>query len=119
VDYIELTNLDLSKFDDPESRKELARDFYQAFTEEGFATVSDHGISKEAWDLQINLANAVMTMAPEEKVPYEGMPVQNTRYNIQETHRHLVTPEEDARGIYVGFKQAGGKGFHKEVSPAL
>ncbi|KAI1370865.1 hypothetical protein F4677DRAFT_450939 [Hypoxylon crocopeplum] len=97
LEYIDLLNLDLSKFDDPESRKELARDFYKAFTEEGFATISGHGISQEIWDQQMDLANAIMTMKPEEKVPYE------------------VTKEEDKKGIYVGFREAGGLGFHKEI----
>ncbi|CAH0019618.1 unnamed protein product [Clonostachys rhizophaga] len=55
MDYIELSNLDLSDFDNPESRKKLARQFYDAVTQEGFVT-----------------------------------------------------------GIYVGFKTAGGLGFHKE-----
>jgi isopenicillin N synthase-like dioxygenase len=78
VDYIELVNLDLSKFDDPKSREELAREFYQAFTEDGFATISGHGISNEVWDSQMNLANAVMTMSPEEKVRYEGTVLSHT-----------------------------------------
>ncbi|KAJ9151371.1 Clavaminate synthase-like protein [Pleurostoma richardsiae] len=97
LDYIELANLDLSKFDDPESRKQLALEFYKAFTEEGFVTISGHGISKETWDMQMDLANATMTMSPQDKVPYE------------------VTKEEDEQGIYVGFKAAGGLGFHKEI----
>lgn len=65
-------DLDLSKFDNPESRRELAGDFFKAFTEEGFVTVSGHGISKDVWDLQMDLANATMTMSPEDKVPFEG-----------------------------------------------
>ncbi|KAH8599086.1 gibberellin 2-oxidase [Bisporella sp. PMI_857] len=97
LEYIRLVNLDLSKFDNPDSRIELARDFYKAFTEEGFITISSHGISSEVWDQQMDLANAAMTMEPQDKVPYE------------------VTPEEDEQGIYVGFKAAGGKGFHKEI----
>ncbi|CAG9990048.1 unnamed protein product [Clonostachys byssicola] len=97
LDYIELSNLDLSDFDNPESRKQLARQFYEAFTQEGFVTVSGHGISKETWDQQMDLCNATMTMDPKAKVPFE------------------VTPEEDKQGIYVGFKTAGGLGFHKEI----
>lgn len=73
-------NLDLSKFEDPELRKALARDFYKAFTEEGFATISGHGISQEVWDQQMDLANVIMTMKPEEKIPYEGIAVQRSLF---------------------------------------
>lgn len=72
VDYIQLANLDFSKFDDPESRKELAQSFYHALTQEGFVTISGHGISKETWDQQMDLCNATMTMDPKDKVPFEG-----------------------------------------------
>ena len=72
MDYIQLANIDLSKFDDLEPRKRLASKSYKAFTEEGFVTVTGHGISEETWDMQMNLANATMTMPPAEKVPYEG-----------------------------------------------
>ncbi|KAM0810378.1 putative Fe2OG dioxygenase domain-containing protein [Seiridium cardinale] len=85
LDYIELMDLDLSKVDDLNARKDLAHDFLKAFTEEGFATISGHGISKETWDQQMDLANAVMTMSPEDKVSYE------------------VTKEEDRKGIYADF----------------
>lgn len=72
MDYIELENLDLSKFDDPITRKELANRFLKALTGTGFFTVSNHGITHEQWNQQMDLAHAVMTMAPEEKKPYEG-----------------------------------------------
>ncbi|KAI0126255.1 hypothetical protein BJ170DRAFT_726185 [Xylariales sp. AK1849] len=97
LDYIELMDLDLSKFDDLNARKDLARDFLKAFTEEGFVTIAGHGISIETWNQQMDLANAIMTMSPEDKVSYQ------------------VTKEEDKKGIYVGFKEAGGQGFHKEI----
>ncbi|RDW84618.1 putative clavaminate synthase-like protein [Coleophoma cylindrospora] len=97
LDYIQLVNLDLSRFDDLEGRQELARDFYKAFTEEGFLTLSGHGISEEVWAQQMDLAYTTMTLPPEEKALYE------------------VTPEEDKQGIYAGFKEAGGKGFHREI----
>jgi isopenicillin N synthase-like dioxygenase len=72
VEYIQLANLDLSKFDDPISRKGLAKEFFTALTGTGFFTITNHGISKEEWDQQMDLAHAVMTLSPEEKKPYEG-----------------------------------------------
>lgn len=120
MDYIQLANLDLSKFDDPEPRKELAQEFFKAFTEEGFVTVTGHGISEETWDMQMDLANAIMTMSPEDKVAYEGELVE-CRYSTTQPSSAIltitkVTKEEDEQGVYVGFKTAGGLGFHKEVS---
>lgn len=118
VDYIDLVNLDLSKFENPETRKELAREFFTAFTQDGFATVTGHGISKEVWDTQMDLANATMTMDPAAKVPYEGKQTHRIQRSAVNTANmsHAVTPEEDKQGIYVGFKTAGGLGFHKEVN---
>ncbi len=72
VDYIQLPNLDLSKFEDPVTRKELAQEFHKALTEEGFFTITNHGISEEEWDHQMDLAHAVMTLSPKDKAPYQG-----------------------------------------------
>ena len=72
MDYVKLVNLDLSKFDDPVGRQELAKDLYEAATGYGFLTVTNHGISDETYMRQMQLANATMTLPPEEKAPYEG-----------------------------------------------
>lgn len=72
VEYVKLVNIDLAKFDDPEGRKELARDLYEAATGHGFLTLTNHGISDEVYMRQMTLANAAMTLPPEEKAPYEG-----------------------------------------------
>ncbi len=72
VDYVKLVNLDLSKFDDPVGRQELASQLYEAATGYGFLTLTNHGISDEVYQRQMQIANAVMTLPPEEKAPYEG-----------------------------------------------
>ncbi|KAL4965119.1 uncharacterized protein BDV14DRAFT_200107 [Aspergillus stella-maris] len=101
LDYIDLIDIDLSKFDDPTTRKELATDLLKAVTEHGFFTISNHGISKALWDNQMDVANSIMRLSQAEKKPYEA------------------TPEEDVQGIYVGFKPSGELGikggFHKEI----
>ncbi|PYH93103.1 Clavaminate synthase-like protein [Aspergillus ellipticus CBS 707.79] len=101
LDWIDLVNIDLAKFEDSVARNELARELLTAVTEHGFLTISNHGISPELCLSQVNLANAVMTMSPEDKKLFEA------------------TPEEDARGRYVGFKPAGELGikggFHKAL----
>lgn len=101
MDYIELVNLDMSKYEDPTRRQELAQDLLEGVTKHGFLTLSNHGISQELMESQVSLAHAVMTLPPNEKAPFEA------------------TPEEDAKGRYVGFKPAGELGskggFHKEL----
>lgn len=77
VDYVKLVNLDLAKFEDPEGRKELARELYEAATGYGFLTITNHGISDEVYQRQMQISNAMMTLPAEEKAPYEGMPVRD------------------------------------------
>ncbi|KAF4775656.1 hypothetical protein HER10_EVM0012995 [Colletotrichum scovillei] len=98
LDYVDLVNIDLSKFDTPEGRQQLAKDLYEAATGYGFLYLTNHGISNETYERQMRIANAAMTLKPEEKAPYE------------------VTPEEDARGLYAGYKPAGPLG-HKGGFP--
>jgi len=101
LEYVDLVDLDMSKFDDPVTRKELAKELLDGATTHGFLTLSNHGITKELYESQVSLAHAVMTLPAEEKAPYEA------------------TPEEDAKGRYVGFKPAGQLGikggFHKTL----
>ena len=72
MDYVKLVNIDLSKYDNPLGRKELANDLYEAATGYGFLTLTNHGISDEIYARQMQIANAVMTLPPEDKAPYEG-----------------------------------------------
>lgn len=72
MDYVDLVNLDLSKFDTPDGRKELAKELYAAATGYGFLTLTNHGISNEIYQRQMRIANAIMTLPEEEKAPYEG-----------------------------------------------
>lgn len=65
-------NIDLSKFDDPVGKKELAKDLFEAATGHGFLTLSNHGISNEVYMRQMQLATATMTLSPDDKAPYEG-----------------------------------------------
>ena len=111
MDYVDLVNLDLSKFDTPEGRQELAKDLYEAATGYGFLTLTNHGISDEVYMRQMRIANAVMTLPPEKKAPYEGSCVYFLCCYAELTEA-VVTPEEDARGLYVGYKPAGPLG-HK------
>lgn len=101
MNWIKLVNVDFAKYDNPVTRKELAQDLLKAVTEHGFLTISNHGISDALYESQMSLAHAVITLPPEDKRPYKA------------------TPEEDASGLYVGFKPSDKRGaqggFHKTV----
>lgn len=72
MDFIDLIDIDLSKFDDQTTRKEIAKDLLHAVTEHGFFTVSNHGIPEKLWDQQMDVANTMMRLDQEQKKPFEG-----------------------------------------------
>ena len=72
MDFVDLVNIDLAKFDSEQGRKDLAKDLYEAATGYGFLTLTNHGISNETYMRQMRIANAAMTLEPEGKAPYEG-----------------------------------------------
>lgn len=81
MDYVQLVNLDLAKFDDPEGRKELAQELYQAATGYGFLTLTNHGISDEVYQRQMQISNAMMTLPAEGKAPYEGRLIKSITFD--------------------------------------
>jgi len=82
LDYVDLVDIDLSKFDDPITRKELAKELLEGVVKHGFLTISNHGITQELYESQVSLAHAVMTLPPEEKAhtkrPQKKMPKAGT-----------------------------------------
>lgn len=101
LEYVDLVNLDFSEYDDPTTRRHLAKCLLDGVTTHGFLTISNHGMPEELYSSQVDLAHALLTIPIEEKKPYEA------------------TPEQDARGRYAGFKPSGvlgsKEGFHKTV----
>lgn len=79
LDYVNLVNIDISKFDDPVARKELAKELLEGVTKHGFLTLSNHGIYRALYESQISLAHAVMTLPAEEKAPYEATPEEDAK----------------------------------------
>lgn len=74
MDYVQLVNLDLAKFDTTAGREELASSLFEAATGHGFLTLTNHGISDAVYQRQMQIANGIMTLPAEEKAPYEGNP---------------------------------------------
>ncbi|KAJ6145479.1 hypothetical protein N7470_009374 [Penicillium chermesinum] len=67
LDWAPLVEIDLSRFDEPGGKQELAKQLYDAVTRVGFWVVVGHGISDERVLRQFSLGNAFFKEPLEEK----------------------------------------------------
>ncbi|KAJ6615402.1 hypothetical protein B0H10DRAFT_2220428 [Mycena sp. CBHHK59/15] len=67
LDWAPLAVVDLSKWDTPGGKEELARDLTDAVRNMGFWVVTNTGLPQEAIDAQFALANTFFRLSPEEK----------------------------------------------------
>lgn len=67
LDWAPLVEIDLSRFDEPGGRQELAKQLYDAVTRVGFWVVTGHGITDERVLRQFSLGNAFFKEPLEEK----------------------------------------------------
>ncbi|KAH8881783.1 putative 1-aminocyclopropane-1-carboxylate oxidase [Thozetella sp. PMI_491] len=72
LDWADLVTLDLSKFDQPGGKEELATVLARALEEIGFFYVSNHGLTREDVDTQFALAQSVLALRDEDKAPYRA-----------------------------------------------
>ncbi|PLB48600.1 putative 1-aminocyclopropane-1-carboxylate oxidase [Aspergillus steynii IBT 23096] len=72
LDWADLITLDLSKFDQPGGKHELAAEFIKAIEDVGFFYVKNHGLSREDIDHQFAIANATLALPSEEKSRYRA-----------------------------------------------
>ncbi|KAH8680725.1 putative 1-aminocyclopropane-1-carboxylate oxidase [Xylariales sp. PMI_506] len=72
LDWADLITLDLSKFDQPGGKEDLAADLSRALEEIGFFYVKNHGLSTTEIDTQFALAKSVLSLSDEEKSPYRA-----------------------------------------------
>jgi non-haem dioxygenase in morphine synthesis N-terminal len=72
LDWADLITLDLSKFDRPGGKEELAADLSRALEEIGFFYVKNHGLTSAEVDTQFALAKSVLLLSDEEKLPYRA-----------------------------------------------
>ncbi|OKL56732.1 hypothetical protein UA08_07864 [Talaromyces atroroseus] len=72
LDWADLITLDLSKFDQPGGKEQLAQDLSRALEEIGFFYVKNHGLSLAEVDSQFALAKSVLSLSNEEKAPYRA-----------------------------------------------
>lgn len=67
LDWAPLVEIDLSRFDQPGGKEELARQLYDAVTRVGFWVVVGHGIEDERVLRQLSFGNAFFKEPLEEK----------------------------------------------------
>lgn len=67
IDYASLSTIDLSHFDEPGGKQELATQLYKAVTETGFWVAVNTGLDDEAVLRQFSIGNAFFKAPIEEK----------------------------------------------------
>lgn len=85
--WADLVTLDLSLYDTPKGRKELAQTLISAVREKGFFYVKNFGVSQEAVNRQFAIGKAFYDLPLEEKMQY--------------------VPDNFAQGGFNGYMPAG------------
>ncbi|ORY27925.1 putative UPF0676 protein [Naematelia encephala] len=112
LEWAELVNLKLSKFDQPGGKEELAQQLKYAVHNVGFFYVSDFGLSQEEVDFQFKIGQEFFELPMEEKVKYAadhknhsyngyngpavfegGSQIDNPRHNIESYNIPKFTPD--------------------------
>lgn len=70
MDWAELVTVDLSLYDTPEGKKQLAKTLINAVRDKGFFYVTNFGISQEKVNRQFSLGNQLYNLPLEEKEKY-------------------------------------------------
>ncbi|EXJ53942.1 hypothetical protein A1O7_09279 [Cladophialophora yegresii CBS 114405] len=80
LDWADLVTLDLSKFDQPGGKQELAAQLFDAVNRIGFFYIINFGLSQEEVDRQFSLCKQVFDLPTEEKLKYRA-DLENGGYN--------------------------------------
>ncbi|CAG8938095.1 unnamed protein product [Penicillium salamii] len=72
LDWADLVSLDLSKFDQPGGKEDLASEFIHAIQDVGFFYITNHGLTREQIDQQFAIAKSTLLLPPEEKLKYRA-----------------------------------------------
>ncbi|CAH0029115.1 unnamed protein product [Clonostachys rhizophaga] len=72
LEWADLASLDLSKFDQPGGKQELAKALTRAIEEVGFFYVINHGLSPDDIDTQFAIGASTLSLSDEEKTPYRA-----------------------------------------------
>ncbi|KAK8149785.1 hypothetical protein G3M48_005538 [Beauveria asiatica] len=72
LDWADLANLDLSRFDQPDGKQELAKQLHEAIEKIGFFYIVNFGLSQDAVDRQFSIGKELFSLPTEEKLKYRA-----------------------------------------------
>ncbi|KAL4871338.1 hypothetical protein BDV12DRAFT_206511 [Aspergillus spectabilis] len=94
LDWADLSTLDLSQFDQPGGKEQLAKQLFEAIQKIGFFYIINFGLSQEEVDQQFSIGKQLFDLPLDEKLKYRA---------------------ELEKGGYNGYKPAG----LREISPGI
>lgn len=80
MEWADLVTLDLSKFDQPGGKEELAKQLFDAIQNIGFFYIVNFGLGQEEVDRQFAIGKSVFELPTEEKLKYRA-DLENGGYN--------------------------------------
>lgn len=89
LDWAPLVEIDLSRFDEPGGKEELAKQLYDAVTRVGFWVVVGHGLDDERILRQFSIGNAFFKENLEEKRSFECNFAEGEYFGYRENSRWI------------------------------
>jgi hypothetical protein len=89
IDWAPLVEIDLSRFDEPGRKQELAKQLYDAVTRVGFWVVVGHGIEDERVMRQFSIGNAFFQEPLEEKRSFACNFAEGEYFGYRENERWI------------------------------
>ena len=89
LDWAPLVEIDLSRFDEPGGKEELAKQLYDAVTRVGFWVVVGHGLDDERILRQFSIGNAFFKESLEEKRSFECNFAEGEYFGYRENSRWI------------------------------
>ncbi|OGE56147.1 hypothetical protein PENARI_c003G11312 [Penicillium arizonense] len=89
IDWAPLVEIDLSRFDEPGRKQELAKQLYDAVTQVGFWVVVGHGIEDERVMRQFSIGNAFFQEPLEEKRSFACNFAEGEYFGYRENERWI------------------------------
>lgn len=80
MDWADLVTLDLSKFDQPGGKRDLANQLFDALQNIGFFYIVNFGLDQEAVDRQFAIGKSLFELPTDEKLKYKA-DLENGGYN--------------------------------------
>ncbi|KAK0223545.1 Clavaminate synthase-like protein [Armillaria fumosa] len=120
LDWAELVTVDLSLYNTPEGRKELAKTLIDAAREKGFFYVKNFNISQERVNRQFALGKRFYDLPLEEKSKYTPAGLDKGQFNgYVPAGRRIIDPETGLRDHTEIYNIPKFNGFFPQVHPPV